>query len=43
MKRVIFMADGAVTIGTHAQLCEKVPAYRSLYESQTGGASREEE
>ena len=41
--RVIFMADGAVTIGTHAQLCEKVPAYRSLYESQTGGASREEE
>ena len=41
MKRVIFMADGAVRIGTHAQLCEKVPAYRSLYESQTGGAAHE--
>ena len=37
MQRVIFMEDGKTTVGTHEELLAAVPAYRQLYESQTGG------
>ena len=37
MQRVIFMEDGKTTVGTHEELMASVPAYRQLYESQTGG------
>ncbi len=42
MRQVIFMDDGKTTVGTHAELMASVPVYRQLYESQTGGAKREE-
>lgn len=42
MKEVIFMEDGKVTVGTHEELLEKSGSYKSLYESQTGGKSDEE-
>ncbi len=42
MDRIIFMDEGAVTVGTHGELYARVPAYRSLFDSQTGGASHEE-
>ena len=41
MKQIVFMEDGKATVGTHETLCASVPAYRSLYESQTGGADHE--
>ena len=41
MKRIVFMEDGKTTVGTHETLCASVPAYRSLYESQTGGANHD--
>lgn len=37
MRRIIYMEDGKTTVGTHEELMERVPAYRHLYESQTGG------
>ena len=43
MQKVIFMADGKTTVGTHDELIAAVPAYRRLYESQTGGEQHEEE
>ena len=42
MQRVIFMENGKATVGTHAELMASVPAYRQLYESQTGGRRHEE-
>ena len=43
MQQVVFMEEGRVTVDTHAGLCATVPAYRALYESQTGGADHEAE
>ena len=43
MQRVIFMGDGKTTVGTHEELLAAVPAYRQLYESQTGGQQHENE
>ena len=43
MRQVIFMEDGKTTVGTHDELLAAVPAYRQLYESQTGGQQHEEE
>ena len=43
MQRVIFMEDGKTAVGTHETLLSSVPAYRQLYESQTGGAQHEKE
>lgn len=43
MQQVVFMEDGKTVVGTHSQLIASVPAYRSLYESQTGGDGNEEE
>ena len=43
MQRVIFMEDGKTTVGTHEELLASVPAYRQLYESQTGGQQHENE
>lgn len=42
-QKVVFMEDGKTTVGTHAELMASVPAYRRLYESQTGGDAREEQ
>ena len=42
MKSVIYMEDGKTAVGTHEELMASVPAYRSLYESQTGGDGHEE-
>lgn len=42
MQKVIFMEDGKTTVGTHDELMKSVPAYRRLYESQTGGEHHEE-
>ena len=41
LRQVIFMEDGKTTVGTHAELMASVPAYRQLYESQTGGQRHE--
>ena len=43
MQQVIFMEDGKTAVGTHEELMAAVPAYRRLYESQTGGKGHEEE
>ena len=43
MQRVIFMEDGKTTVGTHEESLAEVPAYRQLYESQTGGQQHENE
>ena len=42
MQKVIFMEDGKAAVGTHEELMADVPAYRRLYESQTGGDRNEE-
>ena len=42
MQKVIFMEDGKITVGNHEELMASVPAYRRLYESQTGGEQHEE-
>ena len=42
MQKVIFMEDGKTEVGTHDELIASVPAYRRLYESQTGGGEHEE-
>ena len=41
LKQIMFMQDGKADVGTHEALCASVPAYRALYESQTGGAAHE--
>lgn len=41
LKQIVFMQDGKAAVGTHEALCASVPAYRALYESQTGGAAHE--
>ena len=42
MRKIIFMEDGKTVVGTHAELMRSVPAYRLLYERQTGGNGHEE-
>ena len=42
LRQVIFMENGKTTVGTHAGLMASVPAYRQLYESQTGGQRHDE-
>ena len=42
MQRVIFLEDGKTAVGTHDELLAAAPAYRRLYESQTGGETHEE-
>lgn len=42
MQKVIFMENGHTTVGSHEELTEKIPAYRRLYENQTGGVQHEE-
>ena len=37
LRQIVFMQDGKADVGTHEALCASVPAYRALYESQTGG------
>lgn len=41
LRQIVFMQDGKADVGTHEALCASVPAYRALYESQTGGAAHE--
>ena len=41
MSQIIYMENGKATTGTHEALCASIPAYRALYESQTGGANHE--
>ena len=41
LKQIVFMQGGKADVGTHEVLCASVPAYRALYESQTGGAAHE--
>ena len=41
MSQIIYMEDGKAITGTHEALCASIPAYRALYESQTGGANHE--
>ena len=41
MQKVLFMEEGETTVGTHNELMASVPAYRRLYESQTGGERHE--
>ena len=43
MRKVLFMEEGETTVGTHDELMASVPAYRRLYESQTGGERHEEQ
>ena len=43
MRQVVFMEDGKTTVGTHDKLMAAVPAYRQLYESQTGGKQHGEQ
>lgn len=41
LEQIVFMQGGKADVGTHEALCASVPAYRALYESQTGGAAHE--
>ena len=41
LRQIVFMQGGKAVVGTHEALCASVPAYRALYESQTGGAAHE--
>ena len=41
MQQVVFMEDSRTTVGTHEELMAAAPAYRQLYESQTGGQQHE--
>ena len=41
LKQIVFMQGGKAAVGTNETLCASVPAYRALYESQTGGAAHE--
>lgn len=42
VQKVIFMENGQTAVGTHEELMRSVPAYRRLYEDQTGGDRHEE-
>ena len=35
MDQVIWMEDGKAVVGTHEEILEKIPEYRSLYETQS--------
>ena len=35
MDQVIWMEDGKAVAGTHEEILEKIPEYRSLYETQS--------
>ena len=41
MQQVIFMENGETVVGTHDELMATTPAYRQLFESQTGGEKHE--
>lgn len=41
LRQIVFMQGRKADVGTHEALCASVPAYRALYESQTGGAAHE--
>ena len=41
LRQIVFMQGGKADVGTHEALCASVPAYRALYESQTGGVAHE--
>ncbi len=41
MAKIVFMEGGKTTVGTHEELLTRCPAYRALYESQTGGDGHE--
>ena len=41
MRQILFMDGGKTAVGTHGELMASVPAYRRLYESQTGGEAHE--
>lgn len=41
--KIVFMGDGKTLVGTHDELMKTAPAYRNLYESQTGGRKNETE
>ena len=41
LRQIVFMQGGKADVGTHEALCASIPAYRALYESQTGGAAHE--
>ncbi len=41
LRQIVFMQGGKADAGTHEALCASVPAYRALYERQTGGAAHE--
>ena len=41
LRQIVFMQGRKADVGTHEVLCASVPAYRALYESQTGGAAHE--
>ena len=43
MQKIIFMENGETAVGTHEELMATLPAYRRLYESQTGGHTHEEQ
>ena len=43
MTQVLFLEDGKAAVGTHRALLASVPAYRRLYESQTGGMQHEQQ
>ena len=42
MDQILFMQDGHAAVGSHQALYRSEPAYRSLYDSQTGGNDHEE-
>lgn len=42
MDQILFMQDGHAAVGSHQALYRSEPAYRSLYESQTGENDHEE-
>ena len=42
MQKVIFIEDGKATVGTHDELTATLPAYKRLYDSQSGGEKHEE-
>ena len=41
LRQIVFIENGKTAVGTHDELMTRVPAYRHLYESQTGGAQHE--
>ena len=41
MQKIVFMEDGTAIVGTHEELLARSPAYRTLFESQTGGDGHE--